>query len=92
MVSNSFIIDPDAKLDYAVDWSDWTEEEEVLSSSSWEIEPSGPVLSDQARGKKSAEVYVEGCTEGQTYRLTNRIQTGEGREDDRTLLLRCTER
>ena len=85
-------IDPDAKLDYGCDWSDWLPEGKTITNSEWFITPAGPTKSAQTNSTTAATVWVEGCEAGTVYTLTNRITDSDGRVDDRSITLVCTER
>lgn len=89
---DKFIIDPDAKLDYSVDWTDWLNGVDVIDTSTWAITPTGPTLSAPTHDDTGTIVWVDGCTVDTTYRLTNSIVTDDGREDDRTITLHCEQR
>lgn len=92
--------DPDAELDYGVDWNEYLESEELITNSTWEIvtdnsesgdleiltSPS-PTLSDGL-----AKVWVTGGIERKTHKIRNRIETDKNRQDDRTFRIRITER
>lgn len=86
--------DPDATLDWIFDWNDWLTEAETISSSSFILDPG--ISIDPVKGNsnttKTTVVWLTGGTEGQVYRVTNRITTSEGRTDDRSFTLRCTNR
>ena len=92
MSEKQYIIDPDAKLDYGFDWSDWLATGDTLSTSTWAITPTGPTLSDDSNDTTETVVWVTGCTSGVTYTLTNSVVDNDGREDDRSITLVCAER
>lgn len=89
---HTFVIDPDALLDYSVDWSDWLPSTDTIATSTWSISPSGPTLSSSTNDTTTTTIWVDGCTAGVTYTLTNHITTADGREDDRTITLQCGDR
>jgi hypothetical protein len=88
------IKDPDALLDYSVDWEaeGYLLEGEALESSSWLIEPSvSPeelAIDDQFVDGNVATIVVSGGVVGHRYKATNRIVTDAGREDDRSIIIR----
>jgi len=87
------IKDPDATLDYGVDWSDYLEAGETLTMSSWSATPAGELaLTGEANGASSASVVVAGGTRGRVYRLTNRVTTSAGRTDERSITIRVEHR
>lgn len=86
--------DPDAELDYSVDWTAWLPDGDTIASSDWEISPSGPTISRKTVDVdgKIATCFVEGLVAGTKYRLTNRIVTTPGaRRNDRSILLKTVE-
>ena len=85
-------IDPDAKLDYGVDWSDWLATGDTIATSTWAITPTGPTLASESNDDTSTVVWVSGCTRGVVYTLTNSIVDNDGREEDRSITLICEER
>lgn len=87
-VPASMVKDPEATLDYAVDWTAWLEEGDVVLTSAWAavgvtIEDS-PVPSHDAGVSR---VWVSGGTTGAPASITNSIVTAAGRRDDRTIHL-----
>lgn len=83
--------DPDATLDWIFDWNDWLGETETITSVEFIADP-GITIEDQGNTTKTATVWLSGGTEGQVYRVTCRITSSEGRIDDRSFTLRCTNR
>lgn len=84
-----FLKTPGSLVDYAVDWRQWLAPGETIATSSWQATPTLP-LSGAAEAGGIATTNVGGGAEGTTYRLTNSITTTGGRQDSRTLVLRCT--
>jgi hypothetical protein len=89
-----FVIDPDAKLDYGHNWADWLPSGTTIASSTWTITPTGPTLSSGSNSTTATVTYVNGCTAGVTYTLTNRITVSGTvtRTEDRSITLVCRER
>lgn len=83
--------DPDATLDWIFDWNLWLGTTEIISSAEFIVDPGITVVAT-ANTQKTATVWLSGGTEGQVYRVTCRVTTGEGRIDDRSFTLRCTNR
>ena len=84
--------DPDAVLDYSVDWSLWLAGDEI-SSSEWILEDG--VDLEQATASNTATnatVWLRGGEAGTTYLVTNRIVTVGGRTDDRTISIKVEDR
>jgi len=92
----SFLLkDPEAALDYAVDWGSEYLSGDVLASSSWSIspdEPGGATLDGSSFDLLIATVQVAGGVPGKIYRVTNHVTTASGREDSRSIMLRVERR
>ena len=83
--SQSFIKDPDAVLDYAVDWTDWLGSD-TIASASWTV-GTGLTKVTNSNTTKVATVWLSGGTASTEYSIVNRIVTAGGRTDDRTLTI-----
>ena len=84
MLSNAqFTKDPDATLDYEVDWTDWLNGD-TITASAFTV-PTGITLVTQLRTDSKAVVWLSGGTVGSKYDVVNRITTAGGRTDDRTI-------
>jgi hypothetical protein len=83
--------DPDATLDWIFDWNLWLGEFETISDADFFVDP-GITIVSQSHTQKTSTVWLSGGTEGQVYRITCRITTSDGRIDDRSFTLRCTNR
>jgi len=80
---STFAKDPDATLDYMIDWSDWLDSD-TISTSIWTV-PSGITKDSDTNSTTTATIWLSGGTAGQSYKLVNRIVTACGRTDDRTI-------
>lgn len=89
-MASSFFKDPQAVLDYAIDWAAWLGDD-TIAESTWTA-PAGITIDSSESSATAATVWVSGGTVGQTYRLTNHIVTAAGREEDRTITLTVQER
>jgi hypothetical protein len=78
--------DPDALLDYDIDWSPWLGAD-TISSSVWVVEAGTVVVSSDQFTNKVTKVWLQGGVLGEHCRITNRIVTAAGRTDDRTVKL-----
>lgn len=87
----TFIHDPQAVLDYSVDWSAWLVSGETIANSSWTVS-SGLTLGTDSNTTTVATAWISGGTAGRNYTATNHIVTSAGREDDRSIALYCRER
>ncbi|GAB3884691.1 phage fiber-tail adaptor protein [Terrabacter terrigena] len=86
--------DPQAKLDYAVDWTAWLQPSETITTSTWTVPAGLTKASSPAEsvvGGK-ATVWLSGGTAGTRYDVTNHIITNQGREDERTLVILVNDR
>lgn len=82
-----FVKDPDAVLDFVVDWTSWLQASETISTSTF-IVPAGITKNSESNTSLKATVWLSGGTNGNVYRLVNRITTNQGRTNDRTLEIR----
>lgn len=84
--------DPDATLDYTIDWSKVLDEDETISASSWSAS-SGDITveSDTTVGQK-AIAFLSGGTLFETYIITNQIETSAGRIYNQQFKLTTTRR
>jgi len=88
-----FIKDPDAELDYSVDWTDFLTNENVISSS-WVILPADLTEISSSFTTTKATIFVSGGVAGRSYTLTNSIVTNSTipRKDDRTIIIKVQEK
>lgn len=86
-----FTHDPNANLDYTIDWSRYLVSGETISVSSWVV-PAGVTKGSDTINSPLTTVWISGGTAGTSYSITNRITTSAGRIDDRTFTLICTEK
>ena len=87
--------DPEAVLDYAVDWGAEYLSDDTLTESSWTISPSEPGGLSLAASRFDlliSTAQVGGGLPGRIYRLTNHVVTAHGREDSRSIMLRVEKR
>ena len=87
--------DPDAVLDYSVDWGSEYLLGDLIADSQWTVEPAEPggvsvVGSDF--DAVTATVKAAGGVPGQLYRLTNHVQLASGRIDNRSIVVRVEKR
>lgn len=86
-----FLKDPDAVLDYTFDWSDWLADSETIATSAFTV-ATGLTKDSESNTTISAKVWLSGGSVGERYRITNRITTNQGRTDDRSALVRVSNR
>lgn len=94
--------DPDANLDYGLDWAGtpaegvpWLSEGETITASTWSV-TSGPVdeltLTNSTNDTTTTTIWVSGGVAGRVYQITNHVTSSAGREDDRSHTLVCKDR
>lgn len=88
--------DPQAVLDYRVDWgADYLAAGELLAASAWSVAPDeagGVSITGSDFDATSSTVNAAGGIAGRLYALVNRITTSAGRIDERSILLRVEDR
>ena len=86
-----FSKDPEAVLDYAVDWSEWLQSGETISSYTVTV-PTGLTKDSDSSASGVITVWLSGGTAGTVYSVEVKITTSLGRTDERTFKIRCIER
>ncbi len=86
----TFTKDPNAVLDYTIDWTRWFAGDQIATSA-WLV-PTGLTKIADSKTPSSATVWLSGGTAGQSYTVTNRITTTGGRTEDRSFTIRVEER
>ena len=86
----TFTKDPNAVLDYGIDWTRWLAGDQIATSE-WII-PTGLTKMADSKTATSATVWLSGGSVGQSYTVTNRITTAAGRTEDRSFTIRVEER
>lgn len=80
-----FIKDPNASLDYHVDWLAWLAGDTIVTST-WTV-PAGITQLSESETTTMATIWLSGGTLSLKYNVVNRIVTAGGRTDDRTLVM-----
>lgn len=79
--------DPQSEKDYSIDWRDFLGDD-AIQTSTWstpaEISASAPAAAD---GVTTVWLMPDGATEGDAYRVVNKIVTTGGRTDRRSFSL-----
>ncbi len=82
---------PSAEKDWSKDWSTWLDGD-VIQTSAWAV--SGPdaslVITNDTNSTTLATVWLDGGTEGMTYRVENTIVTQAGRTEVEVLWMEIT--
>lgn len=83
-MADSYIKDPDAVLDYVWNWASWLPDGDTIASATVTADSGLTVDSDSAT-TTAVTAWLSGGTVGQSYGVTCRIVTADGRTDDRTI-------
>lgn len=90
-----FLKDPDAAVDYRVDWAAALAGEITLTASVWTVEPDealGLTVDGETTRGSAATARLSGGLAGHVYRVGNRVTLSDGSVDERSLLVRVEER
>ena len=93
---NLLLKDPEAVLDYMIDWgAEYLVAGELLAESEWSVtpdEPGGLSVIGNDFDASTATAKAAGGVAGHLYSLANRITTGSGRIDERSIVIRVENR
>jgi len=87
--------DPDAALDYAVDWGAEYASGDSLIESEWDVSPveaGGVEVVDSEIAGLETRVKAAGGLAGRMYRLRNQVLLASGLRDSRSIMLRVETR
>lgn len=87
---SSFLKDPDAVLDYVVDFTSWLADGDTITSAT--VTADGVTVDSTDTTTTTVTAWVSGGTLGETATLTCQITTADGRTDERTIRLSIRER
>lgn len=82
--------DPDAVLDYTVDWETWLSGD-TISADTWTV-PSGITKDSDSNTTTTATIVLSGGTAGVIYPIICQILTAGGRTDQRTIYIKVAEK
>jgi len=85
-----FVKDPDAVLDYQINWLAWLDGD-TISTSEWEA-PTGITIDSDSATTSATTVWLSSGTAGDSYLIVNRITTDGGRTDDRSITISVAEK
>ena len=92
----SFLMkDPDAVLDYSIDWGAEYLGGDLVANSSWAVEPDEPdgvAITGSDFDATTTTVKAAGGVPGRIYRLVNHVTLESGRVDSRSIVLRVEAR
>lgn len=83
--------DPDAKLEYGFNFSDWLYSGDQISTAAWTV-PTGLTTVSTQVGTEKVKIIVSGGTAGENYKLSCKITTTDGRIDERSFALNVENR
>lgn len=75
-------VDPDAVIDYVIDWTKWLDGD-TIATSVWAID--NATEASTSNTTVLATVFIRLATPGKVVTMRNRITTAGGRTEDRTL-------
>jgi hypothetical protein len=87
-----YIHDPDAVLDYAVDWTEWLATGDSITSHSVAVESGNVVKDSDSLAGTIVRAWISGGTNGTDATVRYRVTTAQGRTDDRTIYLKVRSR
>jgi hypothetical protein len=91
-ISNVFLKDPNATLDYGFDWSEWLNENEILTG--YQVTSGCGItnLYNTYTTAGSVIVWLSGGVPGNRYSIACKIETSGSRIDERTIKIDVRER
>jgi len=85
-----FTKDPDAVLDYTINWADWLDVD-TISASSW-ASSTGITIDTDTNTTTTATVWLSGGRISESHTVTNSIITAAGRYEDRSITVSIREK
>jgi len=89
-MSKTYYKDPDAVLDYTIDWSPWLDGDTI--NTSIYIVANGIVEDSRSNTNTETTIWLSSGTSSVKYKITNRIVTAAGRTEDRTFYVKIKEK
>jgi hypothetical protein len=89
-----YLKDPEARVDYAVDWADYLDGQTIVASA-WSIDPveqGGIVVDEASFGLLRTAARLSGGVVGHGYSVSNLVTLSDGSADARSINLRVEER
>jgi hypothetical protein len=84
MSLKKFKKDPNAVLDYTIDWSEWLADADTITAAT-STPDTGINVDSTMFTINTTTTWVSGGTNGTTYNIVIHVTTNGGREDDRTI-------
>jgi hypothetical protein len=96
-VTGTYILkDPEANLQYGVDWKDWLETSDQVSTSTWRLETTGTSVDLLVEGVAVLDnvslASISAGTIGEIYTVANIIETQQGYKDTRRFRVKVEKR
>lgn len=93
---DTVLADPLAVLDYEMGWSDWVQQGEVITASTWKVSPIGITMDPPGHPSTftddSATVWLSGGSLDVVYMITNHITTNQARQTERSFFVQIVDR
>lgn len=83
---SAYVKDPEAVLDYSIDWSAWLAGDTISTLTVTAI-TAGITVDSSSHTATTATAWISGGTVGSNYDIRFRVVTVAGRTDDRTITL-----
>lgn len=83
----TFLKNKNATLDYSIDWSKWLTDDNITGSPTWFI-PTDLTKVNEMNSAKITSVWISGGILNKIYTITCRIQTTQGRIDERSFKIK----
>lgn len=90
-----YLKDPQARVDYAIDWGGGYLDGQSIAASSWSVapdEPGGVSIDSHSFNLLASAARIAGGIAGHVYSVTNRVTLSDGTSDERSITLRVEER
>jgi hypothetical protein len=87
---SSIIKDPNAVLDYKLDWTSWLALDTLLTVT-WSV-PQDLVKTTQANDQYTSTIWLSGGRAGTSYTVECRVTTLGGRTEERSFKVICQDR
>lgn len=84
---DSFNKDPEAVLDYQIDWTLWLDSD-TITASEWSSSNTNIVIDSNSFTTLKTTVWLSGGVLSESGIITNHITTTSGREDDRSIKIK----
>lgn len=89
-----YLKDPEARVDYAIDWGDYLDGQ-TIAASAWSVEPDeagGIAIDEESFQPLLTAARLSGGVIGHAYRVSNLVTLADGSADARSIDLRVEER